>query len=38
MQKRKPKNPNLAGGTLLTSPSGVTNASLNTGSSTLLGG
>jgi hypothetical protein len=36
--KRKKGSQVVAGGSLLTSPSGVTNGALNTGAPTLLGG
>lgn len=37
MAGRKRKPGSMAGGTLLTSPSGVTQSALNTGAPTLLG-
>lgn len=36
--RRKQRQPNVAGGTVLTGASGVSQGSLNTGGNTLLGG
>lgn len=38
LKNARKKSGQIAGGTLLTSPSGVDNATTNTGSTTLLGG
>lgn len=37
-ERRKNRNPNLQGGTLLTSPRGIQPGLVNTGGTTLLGG
>lgn len=37
-ERRKNRNPNLQGGTLLTGAGGVPTSALHTGGSTLLGG
>lgn len=38
LKRKKGSQPVVAGGTLLTGPSGVANSALNTGAPTLLGG
>lgn len=38
LTKARKQSGGMAGGTLLTGPSGIDNASLNTGGTTLLGG